>query len=81
MVCRNISGGGLTIWLCGVKDERQDCVSCGSRATAACSFELKGDKAGENCSRPLCKRCVVIVDGKPLCGVHHRLMSRKGIDG
>jgi hypothetical protein len=67
----------ITVFSCG--RERVTCGDCGQRSSASrCGFELGGRKAGQTCSKPLCRRCGAerrAASGSTvdLCRVHHEL--------
>jgi hypothetical protein len=52
---------------------------CGHKSTLLCDFELKGEKDGQTCDRPLCERCSTKIDSKDLCPAHRRLIQNKKV--
>lgn len=62
--------------VCGVRERRRACVSCGARAVRLCDWKLKSKRVGATCSRGLCLRCTTSpADGKDLCPAHARIWA------
>lgn len=54
------------------------CSSCGApNAKLVCQFDLTGNKTGQRCEKPLCRKCVRrAVTDRYLCPPHHKLTTQ-----
>jgi hypothetical protein len=65
--------------------KRESCSGCGRTATKHCGFQLRGEKSGKTCGRPLCDKCVTVVEtlqgATDYCRAHARYIERQTVDG
>jgi len=74
MPCKVIAAGdGGVIIACSRGQQRQRCA-CGRPADRLCDYPLRGAKAGQTCSRPICSRCATRVGpNRDYCPAHARM--------
>lgn len=70
------------VFICGAKPQpTAECSQCREQIIETkllpCAFELHGAKAGQTCSKRICKRCSVEVGGKRYCPPHGNIVKRK----
>jgi len=77
MSCTTIVVDGKVVGLACSRSSGKKCVQCGQPAGALCDFPLKGSKAGQTCSRPLCGKCSVKArGGLDYCPAHAAMVFR-----
>lgn len=73
MVCRSIPmpGGGFAI-VCGPRQRKRKCRSCGRPADLLCDWRMPQRKSG-TCDAPICDQCTTSpAPDKDLCPEHAR---------
>lgn len=69
----------VSLTRCGVESKLPMC-RCGRRSVTACSYKLRGKKAGLSCARPLCGGCSFPQeDHSSMCESHAELTRATGM--
>jgi hypothetical protein len=59
---------------------RQRCCICGGTATVLCDYPLRGEKVGQTCDLPLCRKHTTRVGpNRDYCPAHARVDRPKGV--
>lgn len=68
--------------VCGTRRKAPPCKMCGKPSTKLCDFPLRGPKAGQTCSIPICDGCATPQgEGIDYCPVHQRLIEKQRCAG
>lgn len=81
MPCHHVKlPGGVTAIVCGSRRlSGKPCVGCGRPSTKLCDYPMRGVKAGQTCSRPVCDKCAVHQDPDvDFCPTHGRMLTAEG---
>lgn len=78
MSCTTLVVDGQVVGFACARSSGKQCVQCKAPAGALCDFPLKGSKAGQACSRPLCGKCSVKArGGLDYCLPHAAMVMRQ----
>ena len=71
-------GDQVTVFVCG-NQKRVTCSShdCGRPAARTCCFPVKREGEQQQCDRPVCLGCAVVIDGKEHCAAHGRVAKAR----
>lgn len=78
MVCTRVTlGDGTTAIVCGPKQKRKPCSSCGRPAGLLCDWKVPERLSG-TCDKPICDRCTHSpAPDKDLCGEHQAALIER----
>lgn len=81
MGCRTVLIPGGFITSCTRGSNLPKCKFCGNAiregGLVLCDWKLKGEKEGQTCDAPMCRRCAQRVgDQKDLCPPHSRVWAK-----